>query len=137
MELSAMKTDLLKQPALTKKSADDGKASRKLARERAVELAFRKGRSAQDVSKSDWEQAKRELRGESDAESPFASSASAAESERWDPLPGSIGHKVQVPSGDDEDDEGRSDTERLVERGVRDAGRDQMHQATREGEIND
>jgi len=35
-------------------------------RERAVELAIINGRSAQDASKSDWEQAKRELTGEPD-----------------------------------------------------------------------
>ena len=43
---------------------------------------------------------------------------SAPESERWDPVPGSTGHKIPVPSNDDEDEEGRSDNERLVEEGV-------------------
>lgn len=37
-------------------------------RERAIELAVIDGRSTQDVSKSDWEQAKRELTGEPDME---------------------------------------------------------------------
>ncbi len=132
-----MKNNSLKQHALTENSPDRSKASRKLARERAVELAYRKGRSAQDVSKSDWEQAKRELRIESEPEPSETTQPSAAESERWDPLTGSIGYKVQVPTGDDEDNEGRSDAERLVERGVQAAGREQMRQANREGEISE
>jgi hypothetical protein len=57
---------------------------------------------------------------------------SAPESERWDPVPGSAGHKVPVAASDDEDDEGRSDNERLVEEGIAGAEHDQMLQATRE-----
>ncbi|MEP6664611.1 MAG: hypothetical protein ABJC04_13200 [Verrucomicrobiota bacterium] len=38
-----------------------GTVTRRMERERAVELALINGRSAQDVSKADWEQAKREL----------------------------------------------------------------------------
>lgn len=53
------------------------------------------------------------------------------ESERWDPVPGSTGYKTPVPSNDDEDDEGRSDNERLVEEGVAGAEHDQMVQAAR------
>jgi len=93
------------------------KVSRKLMRERAVTLAEVKGRAAKDVSKSDGEKAKRELKGKMDEETNPAISESAAERERRDPLSGSTGYKVHVPSGDDEDDEGRSDTERLVELG--------------------
>jgi hypothetical protein len=56
----------------------------------------------------------------------------AAESERWDPVHGSTGHKVSVNSGDDEDDEGRSDNERLVDEGMASAEHDQRRQATLE-----
>lgn len=80
-------------------------------RERAVELAVISGHAAQDVSKTDWEQAKRELTGE--------------------PVRGSIGHKAPVTSHENEDDDGRSDSERLVEEGVKEAGHDQMLQAAR------
>jgi hypothetical protein len=54
----------LKQGALTENSYGIGIVTRKMVRERAVELAIINGRSAPDVSKSDWEQAKRELTGE-------------------------------------------------------------------------
>jgi hypothetical protein len=57
---------------------------------------------------------------------------SAPESERWDLVPGSTGHKVPVAPSDDEDDEGRSVNERLVEEGVAEAEHDQMLQAARE-----
>ena len=55
---------------------------------------------------------------------------SAPESERWDPVPGSTGHKVPEAPSADEDEEGRSDNERLVEEGIADAEHDQMRQAS-------
>jgi osmotically-inducible protein OsmY len=51
---------------------------------------------------------------------------SAPESERWDPVPGSTGHKVPAAPSADEDEEGRSDNERLVEEGIAGAEHDQM-----------
>ena len=126
-----MKTNPLKEGALTENSAGIGTVTRKMVRERAVELAAINGRSAQDVSKSDWEQAKRELTGEPDMDAKEAALESAPESERWDPVPGSTGHKVPVAPGDDEDDEGRSDNERLVDEGMAEAEHDQTRQAVR------
>lgn len=124
-----MNTNPLKQGILTENSAGLGTVTRKLVRERAVELAIINGRAAADVSKTDWEQAKRELTGESDQDPKEAILESAPESERWDPVPGSTGHKVPVAPSADEDEEGRSDNERLVEEGVAAAEHDQMRQA--------
>jgi len=126
-----MKTNPLKDGALTENSAGIGTVSRKMVRERAVELAVINGRSAQEVSKSDWEQAKRELRGEPDVDPKEAVLESAPESERWDPVPGSTGHKVPAAPSADEDEEGRSDNERLVEEGVAEAELDQSLQAAK------
>ncbi|MGA3268839.1 MAG: hypothetical protein ABSE16_18710 [Verrucomicrobiota bacterium] len=126
-----MKTNPLKEGALTENSAGLGTVTRKMVRERAIELAVINGRSAEEVSKSDWEQAKRELTGESNPDPNEAVLESAPESERWDPVPGSIGQKVPVASGDDEDDEGRSDNERLVDEGIAGAEHDQTRQAAR------
>jgi hypothetical protein len=125
-----MKTNPLKEGALTENSAGIGTVTRKMVRERAVELAIINGRSAQEVPKSDWEQAKRELTGKPDVDPKEAILESAPESERWDPVPGSTGHKVQVAPSEDEDDEGRSDNERLVEGGIAEAELDQSLQAT-------
>ena len=124
-----MKTNPLKEGALTKNSAGLGTVTRKMVRERAVELAVINGRSRQEVSKPDWEQAKRELTGEADTDPKQAILESAPESERWNPVPGSSGHKVPAAPSADEDDEGRSDNERLVEEGIEGAEHDQMRQA--------
>ena len=125
-----MKTNPLKEGALTENSAGIGTVTRKMVRERAVELAVINGRSAQDISKSDWEQAKRELTGEPDTDPNEAVLETAPESERWDPVAGSEGSKVPVAPSADEDDEGRSDNERLVEEGIAGAEQDQMRQAS-------
>jgi len=116
---------------MTENSAGLGTVTRKMVRERAVELAVINGRSAQEASKSDWEQAKRELTGEPDTDPKEAVLESAPESERWDPLPGSTGHKVPAAPSADEDDEGRSDNERLIEEGIAGAEYDQARQAAR------
>jgi hypothetical protein len=126
-----MKIDPLEEGALIINSTGIGTVTRKMVRERATELAVINGRSEQDVSKSDWEQAKRELTGEPDADPKEAILESAPESERWDPLPGSAGHIVPVTSIDGEDDDGRSMSERLVEEGVQEAEHDQMLQAAK------
>jgi hypothetical protein len=127
-----MKTNPLKEGALTENSAGIGTVTRKIVRERAIELAAINGRSAHEASKSDWEQAKQELTGNSDMDSKEAVLESALESERWDPVHGSTGHKVPVAPGEDEDEEGRSDNERLVDEGTGEAELDQRRQAAQE-----
>ena len=126
-----MKTNPLKEGVLTENSAGIGTVTRKMVRERAVELALINGRLAQDATKSDWEQAIRELTGEPELSPKEIILESAPESERWDPVPGSTGRKIPVIADEDEDEEGRSDNERLVEEGVVGAEHDQMLQAAR------
>ena len=125
-----MKTNRMKDGALTENSVGIGTVTRKMVRERAVELAINNDRSAQNVSKADREQAKRELTGEPDKDSKESVLASSPESERWDPVPGSEGRKVTTAPSADEDGEGRSDNERLVEEGIAGAEHDQMRQAS-------
>jgi hypothetical protein len=125
-----MKTNPLKDGVLTDNSAGIGTVTRKMVRERAVELAVINGRTAQEVSKSDREQAKLELTGDPGTDENEAVLESAPESERWDPLPGSAGQKVPTASSDDEDDEGRSDNERLTDEGIAGAELDQTRQAS-------
>ena len=71
------------------------------------------------------------MTGEPDMDPRQAALESVPESERWDPAPGSTGHKVPAAASEDEDDEGRSNNERLVEAGVAAAEHDQMLQAAR------
>jgi len=110
-----MKPNPLKQGVLTENSQGIGTVTRKMVHQRAVELAVINGRSAQDVSKADWEQAKLELTGGPDA-TPRE-------------VPGSTGHKVEAAAGEDEDEEGRSDNEKLVDEGMGEAELDQRNQA--------
>jgi hypothetical protein len=56
---------------------------------------------------------------------------SLPESMRWDPVPGSAGHQTPESASDDEDSEGRSVTEQLVDDGVEAAIREQVKQAAR------
>jgi hypothetical protein len=129
-----MKTDLSQEAALIINSTGIGTVTRKMVRERATELALINGRSVQDVSVADWEQAKRELTGEPDLDPKEALLEAAPESERWDPLPGSTGHIIPVASIDGEDDDGRSMGEKLIDEGVQEAEHDQMLQAARANE---
>ncbi len=108
-----------------------GTVTRKMVRERSVELALIDGRSAQEVSKSDWEQAKRELTGGSDTDPKELLLESATEDERWDPLPGSTGQIAPASSIDGEDEDGRGISERLVDQGMLEAEHDQMLQAAK------
>ena len=124
-------TNPLKEGALTENSVGIGTVTRGMVRERAVELALINGRTALEVTESDWEQARRELTGKPDTDPNEAALESAPEADRWDPVHGSTGHKVTVASSEDEDDEGRSDSERLVEEGIAEAEHDQRLQAAK------
>ena len=132
-----MKANPLKDGTLTKDSKGLGTVTPEMVQQRAIELAIGNGRTAKDVSKSDWEQAKRELTGGSDMDPKQAVLESAPESERWDPLPGSTGHKRLPTPSEDEDAEGRSDNQRLVEEGITAAEDDQERRAVREAKKRD
>jgi hypothetical protein len=126
-----MKSNPLKEGALTDKSIGLGTVTRKMVRARAAELAIIDGQLSRASTNSHFAQAKRELTGEPDMDAKDAVLESAPESERWDPVPGSTGGKVPVAPSEDEDDEGRSDNERLVEGGVAEAEIEQSFQAAR------
>jgi hypothetical protein len=53
----------------------------------------------------------------------------APESQRWDPLPGSSGHQTPSNPSEDEDEEGRSTDQQLVEDGVARADEDERQEA--------
>jgi len=126
-----MNKNPLKQGMLTENGVGIGTVTRAMVRERAVELAVINGRSAQEPSKNDWDEAKRELTGKPDIDPQDALLQSAPESERWDPLHGSVGTKMPESSSEDEDEDGRSTSAQLVEEGVAEAQHDQMLQAAR------
>jgi hypothetical protein len=121
----------LKDGNISENSAGLGTVTQKMVRNRAMELAIIDGSWLHHVSASDFEQAKQQLTGEPDMTAQETALESAPESERWDPVPGSTGHKLRGAPSDDEDGDGRSDNERLTEEGVAGAEHDQMIQAAR------
>src|ERR1035438_9182104 len=123
-----MKTNPLKDGVISENSTSLGTVTREMVRARAAELAVIDGQLSSAATNSHFAQAKRELTGEPDMDPKDAILESAPESERWDPVPGSTGHKVRVVPSEDEDDEGRSDNERLVENGIAEAEIEQSFQ---------
>ena len=126
-----MKTNPLKDGVISENSAAVGTVTRKMVRARAAELAIIDGLLSYDATKSHFAQAKRELTGVPDTDPKDVILESAPESERWDPVPGSTGGKARVAPSEDEDEEGRSDNERLVEGGIAEAEIEQSFQATK------
>jgi hypothetical protein len=126
-----MKTNPLKDGFVSENSAGVGTVTRKMVQARAAELAIIDGHLSHDATASHFAQAKRELTGVPDTDPKDAIMDAAPEAERWDPLPGSTGGKVRVAPSEDEDEEGRSDNERLVEGGIAEAEIEQSLQATR------
>ena len=114
-----------------------GTVTIEMVEKRAVELALINGRTAQDVSETDFAQAKRELTGEPDLEPREEALDNLPQTEPGDPFPDSFGSKIPDSIEDEEDGEGRSIGEQLVSDGLNEAGHDQMLQAARDAEEND
>ena len=125
-----MKTNPLKDGVISENSIGVGTVTRKMVRTHAAELAVVDGLLSSAATKSHFAQAKRELTGVLDEDPNDVILESAPESERWDPVPGSTGQKVPVAPSEDEDDEGRSDNERLTDEGIAEAELDQTRQAS-------
>jgi hypothetical protein len=126
-----MEKNPINKGSLTENSVGLGTVTQKMVRERAAELAVINGRAASAASPSELEQAKRELTGGLDIDPREAMFEDVPETKRWDPVPGSTGHKAPESPSEDEDEEGRSEGEQLVAEGVAEAEHDQMLQAAR------
>lgn len=126
-----MKTNPLKEGVISEHSAGIGTVTPEMVRARAAELATIDGQGTSGPTKSHLAQARRELTGVPDIDPNDAILESALESDRWDPVHGSTGHKVQVAPSEDEDEEGRSDNARLVEDGITDAAIEQSVEASK------
>ena len=132
-----MNKNPLSKGVLTENDAGIGPPTRKMAQARARELALMAGRVPPHVTQADYEQAKRELMGEPDMNRQEAILESLPETNRSDPMPDSTGRQVPDSPSEDEDDEGRSETEQLVDEGAEEAERDRMFQAAHETEKSD
>jgi hypothetical protein len=127
----------LSKGVLTENAVGIGPVTREMVHARTRELALIAGRVPPHVTRADYDQAKRELTGESDMDRQEAMLESIPEAKRWDPVPGSTGRQLPESPSEDEDDEGRSEGEQLVDEGAEEAGRDRMFQAAQATEKKD
>jgi hypothetical protein len=126
-----MKTNILKKGNITVNSAGVGTVTPKMVNKRAAQLARMKGRSSKNVLEADKAEGQRESTGSEDKDAKQTFLESVPESQRWEVPPESHGHKIEAVREDDDDDEGRSDNERLVEQGIHEAEHDQMRKGSR------
>jgi hypothetical protein len=119
---------------LTASLTASGPVTREMVHARARERAMIAGRSPLQVSQVDYEDAKRELTGESDVDRQEAMLYSIPEAKREDPVPDSTGHQAPESLNEDEGIEGSNASAQLVEEGVNEAERDQILQAAGEAE---
>ena len=127
-----MKNNPINEGVISNNFKGIGAVSWKMVHQRASELAEIEGRNPTDVTQADFEQSKCELTGEPDLDRQETVLEDLPESERWDPVPGSEGFETPGAVSEDMDDEGRSESEQLVEQGVEEAGHDRMLQAAKE-----
>jgi hypothetical protein len=132
-----MRKNPLNKGIIMENAAGIGTVTSDMVEARARELAAINGRSSSKPSKADYQQAQRELTGETEMDSQEESIESVPESEGWDPMPGSSGRQAADSLGEDEDAEGRSESARMFEEGVSEAEHDQMRQASRVDEKSD
>jgi hypothetical protein len=125
-----MKINPLKKGAIIDKSAGIGTVTRQMVQQRAIEIAIVNGRSRHNVLESDWEEARRDLTGGQQVDPQEAALESVPESEEWDPVSGSEGHKAFEAASEDEDDEGLTDAAHLFEEGIEEAEHERMLEAT-------
>ena len=71
----------------------------------------------------------------SDVDAKTVALEAVPESERWDPVPGSARQKIPETPSADEDEEGRSDQQRLIEKGIADAEHDQINKAAKDSAV--
>jgi len=127
-----MDNNLLNEGDLIEKSAESHPVTRDDIHVRAQELALIDGRVPPNVSQADYKQAKQELTGEADLSRQEAILDAIPEIKPSDPLSSSIGYQLPESPNEDEDDEGRSQSEQLAEKGVGKAEHDQALQAAME-----
>jgi len=115
--------------ALTGNLSESDPVPRAMEHERMPALTWGAARVPPQESPAADEKAKRESTRASGADQQEAILDSISEVKQWNPVPGSTGRQIPEPPSEDEDDEGRSESEQLVDRGVEEAERDQIAQA--------
>jgi hypothetical protein len=132
-----MKKNPLNKGIIMENADGIGMVTFKMVKARARELALINGRGSSKPTEADYQQAKRELTGESEIDSQEENLESLPESEGWDPVPGSTGRQAVESLGEDEDAEGRSESAQMFEEGINEAEHDQMLRAAEADEQSD
>ena len=132
-----MKKNPLNKGIIMENAAGIGTVTSEMVEARARELAAINGRPSSEPSEADYQQAKRELTGETEMDPQEEGSESIPESDGWDPVPGSSGRQAADSLGEDEDAEGRSESAQMFEEGVNEAEHDQMLRAAEADEKSD
>jgi len=131
-----MRKNPLNKGIIMENAAGIGTVTPAMVEARARELAAINGHPSKP-SEADYQQAKRELMGEAVTDPQEQNAQSIAESDDWDPVPGSTGRQAAESLGEDEDAEGRSESAQMFEEGVNEAEHDQMRQASRSDDRSD
>jgi len=124
-----MKKNPLNKGIIMENADGIGTVTPAMVEARARELALINGHGSSGPTKADYQQAKRELTGEEEIDLQEENVESVAESEGWDPVPGSTGRQAADSLGEDEDAEGRSEAAQMYEEGIDEAEHDQMRRA--------
>jgi hypothetical protein len=132
-----MRKNPLNKGVIMENAAGIGTVTPAMVEARARELAAINGRPSSEPSEADYQQAKRELTGESETDPQEESRESIPESDGWDPVPGSAGRQAADSLGEDEDAEGRSESAQMFEEGITEAEHDQMRRAAEAEEKSD
>jgi hypothetical protein len=123
-----MKRNPIEDGKLSDRGEGLGTVTKDMVMKRAREIAVINGRPSRNVLDSDVDEARRELLGEDEMKPEPSAAENLSEDERWDPVPGSAGHKAPVIPNPDEE----SVAEKLFDEGVADAEHDQEIEATRD-----
>ena len=123
--------------ALTADLAGIGPVPSETEHERMPDPTWDAGHPPRQGSSADDDPAKSKLPRTSGAAQQEAILDSISEVKKWNPVPGSTGLQIPESPNEDEDDEGRSESEQLVDGGVDEAERDQILQATRDAKKED
>ena len=123
-----MNNNPLNKGVIAENFAGVGTVTGRMVSNRARELARIEGHSGSLANQTDYEQAKRELTGGDDI-SPQEAELDALPDMNSAPVSG--GSQSPVSASEDEDDEGRNESEQLVAEGVNEAEHDQMLQSAR------
>ena len=132
--MEPMETNEENEDARPEQPSAAGTPTTKMIKDRAIEIAWMNGRGASELKPADYVAAKLELTGEPAVAPDETVLEDVPESKRWDPVPGSTGQKAPVTPSVDEDEEGRSDNEKMVDEGMNAAENDNAKQAEQDAE---